>query len=134
MDTAVTIAMAIGLVALYPGWMMSQKGYFLCYWKIPGVMVLVLLPMLIAGGFFYLPFWIASGSEIEAFSAFIDFTLYSICPLCLIAIIAYVMDNLFETPTRAIIAGSCCFAVFLLPVLYYFLAEQMHASLDITIK
>lgn len=134
MDQVLVPAMLVGLIAAYPGWLMSQKAFFISRWRILTVIMGLAMPFAIAIPIFYLPFWMAKGKELKPYDTFTELIIYSIIPVGCVALFAYVLDHLHESPRRSLIAGSACFAIVLLPVLYYLFCNQMHADMGITIK
>lgn len=134
MENVHIAAMVIGLLAAYPGWLLCQKAYFTSRWPKLCVVGCLLLTAGLATLAFYLPFRVAAGAEVAALDMFTDFIMLAVCPVGLLAFIAYVMDHLSESPLRASLAGAACFAIALLPILYYLYGGQMLAAMEITIK
>lgn len=122
-----------GLAAIAPGWLLSTHLYFGARWPILAVLLIVLVTGLLATLGFYVPFLVDNGKEVKPLETLIDLLIYSVAPLGLIALIAYVLDHIHERPTMVLIACSACFAISALPVAYYFLAEQMHEKYQIVV-
>ncbi len=133
MDQVLIVAILVGLVAIYPAWLLCQKAFFQSEWRAATVVACLTVPILIVAPFFYLPFWIYQDQEVKPSDMFTDFVLYGACPVLLIALIAYVMDHLNERPQRAVVAGAACLAIAMLPILYYFFADRMFADMGITL-
>ena len=132
MDPVLVPAMAVGLIAAYPGWLMLQKVYFTAKWQIPSALLCLLLAGGFAYSFFHLPFWLAQGKQVQAYDMFVDMIIYAACPLGLIALIAYVLDHLSERTMRSVVCGAACLAIAALPIMYYFMANDMHARFEMS--
>ncbi len=134
MDEILIAALVIGIIPLYPGWLMCQKAFFTSRWRILTVLICIVLPLLIAAPFFFLPFWLAKGQERDWTTMATDFVLWGICPVGLIGLVAYVMDHLEERPLRAALAGASCVAITLMAVAYYFYAPELQTKLGIIVS
>lgn len=126
-------AILIGLLALYPGWLMCQKAYFMARWRWLVVALSILLPLVFAVPMFYLPFLLAKGKQVKDIDMFTDFVTLGICPLLLVALIAYVMDHLSERLGRSLVSGTTCIAIALLPIAYHLFGNKMFEQMGITL-
>lgn len=133
MDPVLVPAMAIGLIAAYPGWLMCQKAYYTARWKIATVLAAIVIPPILAYPLFFIPFWVSKGKDVGPYDTFTDMLIFTACPIGVIALIAYVLDFLAETPGRAVVAGAACFAIMLLPFGYYFYAAKLHSDFEINV-
>lgn len=133
MDWVVISVVIGGLVAAVPGWYMCQTAYFCSRWGIVTAMMAAVLTAAMTAGPFWLVFTLAKGKELKPYDTLNDLMLFGVAPLALIALAAYVADHFSESPVRKLIAGSACFAIAALPILYFFYAERMHTEMNIQI-
>lgn len=134
MEIAIFITMAVALLAAYPGWILSHKAFFFARKRVLLVIMAIVATAVLAALFLVIPFWVYRGQEAEEVAFFTDFIVYGICPAGGLALFAYVADHLHETPFRAMVGGAACFAVVLLPTLYYFYADELLAQFAIVLK
>lgn len=124
-----------GLLAVIPGWRMYQFAYFTCEKsRIILVLMCLVVPFLLAAPAFWIPFLFSKGKEVDATKTLFDLLMYGAAPLGLIALLAYVADHFSESSFRKLVSGAACFAVAMLPIAYYFRAEQMHTQMEITVS
>lgn len=135
MGVDITLILIIfgGLLALFPGWLLFQKAYFTSRWRFLTVLCGLLLTALLAAGAFWFPFYLDAGKQVARYETLIDLLLYGVSSLVLVALLAYIVDFLWETPGRALLGASACFAITALPVLYYVYAPEMHQRFEIEI-
>ncbi len=124
--------MLVALLAGIPGWRMCCRAFFICDWRIIVALMCVILPFAFAIPAFMLPFYLSRGEVVGHFDTLNDVMLFGAFPLGVIALGAYVADHVAERPTMALVAGTACFALMMLPTLYFLFADQMHANLEIT--
>lgn len=125
-------AIVIGLAAVLPGWRLSQRGVLSSRRRVLMGMLAVVMPIALAVPMFYLPFWLSEGKELAPYQTFSDLLLFSVFPLGCIALLGYAADHFAEGAFKCVVAGSACFALAAMPILFYFLAEQMHTKFNIT--
>lgn len=137
MESIVVPAIGICLLAAIPGWRLDHRAYYTSHrwWKIATLIACVLIPPLLAVVLFYIPFIVNKGRELTAVNMFTDFVIYAVIPAAVIGLIGYVMDYLADRdqPRRLVFGGAGCFAVAILPVLFYFYSEQVLTRYGITI-
>lgn len=132
-DIILILTIIGGLLALFPGWLLFQKAYFISRWRFLTVSCGLLLTALLAAGAFWLPFYLDAGKQVARYETLIDLMVYGVSPLVLVALLGYVVDFLWETPGRALLAAAACFAIAALPILYYVYAPKMHQRFEIEI-
>jgi hypothetical protein len=133
LDVVLISTIGMGCLALIPGWLMCQKAFYTSrrWWAIGTVLMSLILPCLLAPIAFALPFLISWGKQVGPYDTLVDMLLYGASGLGLIALAGYVADHIDEKPVRALLSGTACLAIVLLPILYYFFADWMHSQLDI---
>lgn len=140
MQSIVIPAMVVALIAAYPGWLMYQKAYYTSrrWWRVVTILFGLILPFFMAAVVFFIPFNVCAGTETHHAGMFTDFVLYAICPLAVIGLIAYVLDYMGDMqkprPRRALAAGAACFAIAMLPTIYFFSAPQLFESYEIVVN
>lgn len=132
LEPAVFTAMALGLLTIYLGWRLSHPVFFMGRNPIVHVIITGLLTVVFFVAAFWFPFYLSQGEQVGIYETFIDLMLFGVCPLALIALLGYVLDHVTEWPLMLLVGGAACFAMSVLPVAYYFAADDMHATMEIT--
>ncbi|MCA9126189.1 MAG: hypothetical protein KDB22_03850 [Planctomycetales bacterium] len=136
-DTIVIVVACIAAIAIIPGFRFFQRALFFASGisKIVVVMLGLILTAALSVGFFYLPFFLSQDKEVTQDKIFSDFSMFSLFPLGVIALVGYVADHMAnkDTSIRPLVAAAALVALAIVPTLYYFYSEQMHQQLNIVI-
>lgn len=129
MQSIVISAMVIALIAAYPGYRLLHQAYFTSerWWKFVTLAFCFIMPIAMATGLFYIPFIVNEGKQLTFSAMFTDFIIYAICPAGAIAILGYAADFIADgyRPRRLVIAGAACFAIAMLPTMFYFYSDDV---------
>ncbi|MCR9296090.1 MAG: hypothetical protein NXI32_25520 [bacterium] len=137
-EPVVITVMVVALIAAYPGWLMYQKAFYTSqgWFRLLTALFCLLLPPVIAGICFFIPFQVLRGSQSTAQSLFTDFVTYAILPAGVLALLGWVADFIADRdrPRRAMFGGAALFAIVLLPAAYYLYADQAADQFEIQVQ
>ena len=132
MDQIQIGAIVVGLIALYPAWLMFQKAFLMSRKKKASTVVLCLiLPLAVLAACAVAPFLVHADSEIKRLDFFIDFVLFAICPAALVGLAGFVWDQIEERPFRSILCAAGCLTVAILPTLYYLHVDDLASRFEV---
>lgn len=126
-------AIVVGLIALYPAWLMYQKAFMMSRKKIATAFLSIVLPPIVIGLCVIIPFFMHAGAEIASLDLFIDFVLFAIVPAALVGLVGFVSDQIAEKPLRTTLCAAGCLAVAALPPIYYLHGKDLADRFDITL-